>query len=140
MPRWLPEWTGRHASRLPLSTGRSRARLPINSKLRFIQVIYTTAPQPEAPGVIAPPPGSFVDSRRHPFYGEGAGLTSLNGKQVVSFYDDPHLGSPAKTLSVQIVRAETFLVQTTGKKNSAGKEIVNIYGGVRWGFELEPIN
>lgn len=110
--------------------GRSRKYLPINSDLQFIQVVYSNAVHPE----------SFVDSMRHnPFYGEGAGLTSIDGNQIVSFYDRPRLPILGKSPRVQVDRFETFLAQDTGKKNSAGKEIVNIYGGVKWGFELRPI-
>jgi hypothetical protein len=111
--------------------GPSRKDLPINSDLQFIQVVYTTR---------AVHPTSFVDSSRHnPFYGEGAGLTSINGNQIVSFYDHIGFGTPAKTLAGQINRAETFLSEDTGTKNSAGREVVNIYGGVNWGFEFTPV-
>jgi hypothetical protein len=85
-------------------------------------------------------PTSFVDSARHnPFYGEGAGLTSINGNQIVNFYDHIDFGTGRQTLPGEIDRAETFLAQDTGKQNPAGKEIVNVYGGVKWGFELNPV-
>jgi hypothetical protein len=112
--------------------GSSRKHLPINSDLQFIQVVHSTR------GVH---PHSFVDSARHnPFYGEGAGLTSISGNQIVNFYDHIGFGTPARTLPGQINRAETFLVQDTGRKNSKGKEIVNIYGGAKWGFEFKPVS
>lgn len=85
-------------------------------------------------------PTSFVDSARHnPFYGEGAGLTSINGNQIVNFYDHIDFATGRRTLPGEIDRAETFLAQDTGKQNPAGKEIVNVYGGVKWGFELNPV-
>lgn len=103
-----------------------------SSREKVLPILSVYGPQPG--------PQHFVDSMRHnPFYGEGAGLTSINGNQIVNFYDHIHVGSPVNKLSQQIVRAETFLVQDTGKKNSAGKDIVNIYGGVKWGFELERV-
>jgi hypothetical protein len=103
--------------------GRSRKHLAINSDLQFIQVVYSTR---------ATHPKPFVDSSRHnPFYGEGAGLTSINGNQVLNFYDHIGFGTPAKTLQGQINHAETFLAHDTGTKSAAGREIVNIYGGVK---------
>jgi hypothetical protein len=62
--------------------GDGRDRLALGSDLQFIQVVY------EWRGA---QPTRVVDNdfRANPFYGEGAGLTSVNGKRNVSFYDLP---------------------------------------------------
>jgi len=58
----------------------------------------------------------------------------------VSFYDNPHLsqGAASRLRPVQF-RAEVFLAQDTGTKNAAGKDIVNIFGGVKWGWQLHSL-
>src|ERR1017187_511584 len=97
----------------------------INSNLQFIQVVnYGT---------------SFVDNdgRANPFYGDGGGLTSINGNQSVSFYDHPRLATKAKGTVSALFMAEVFLAQHTGIKNAAGKGIVNIFGGVKWGLQVQ---
>lgn len=107
--------------------GKSRKHPAINSDLQFIEVVYGHG-------------ASFVDSTRHnPFYGEGGGLTSIDGNQIVNFDDFIQSATGKPQAPTVTSRAETFLAQDTGQKNSAGKEIVNIYGGVKWGFELEPV-
>jgi hypothetical protein len=100
-------------------------QLSVGSDLQFIQVVWSRG-------------GSVVDSTTaNPFYGSGSGLTSVYGNQSVSFYDNPHLsqGSASRLRPVQF-RAEVFLAQDTGTKNAEGKDIVNIFGGVRWGWQL----
>jgi hypothetical protein len=96
----------------------------VNSDLQFIQVVGA---------------GSFVDNagRANPFYGEGGGLTSINGNQSVSFYDHPRLSTRANSARSEGFTAEVFLAQDTGIKDGAGKEIVNIYGGVKWGWQVQ---
>lgn len=82
---------------------------------------------------------STVDNGGHanPFYGPAGGLTSINGSQVFSFYDIPQdsvMTGPGATVPDQFT-AETFLAQDTGLKDTTGKDIVNIYGGVKWGWQ-----
>jgi hypothetical protein len=36
--------------------------------------------------------------------------------------------------------AESFLVHDTGRKDRAGKGIIDIYGGVKWGMQLKPVH
>lgn len=104
----------------------SSTNLPIASDLQFIQVAYDCCVGGAS---------SFVDSARHnPFYGEGGGLTSIDGNQTVSFYD--HMIDIAASPGASVARAETFLARDTGRKGRSGKEIVAIYGGVKWGFAL----
>jgi hypothetical protein len=35
--------------------------------------------------------------------------------------------------------AETFLVQDTRTKDKAGKDIVNVFGGVKWGWQMKRL-
>jgi hypothetical protein len=35
--------------------------------------------------------------------------------------------------------AETFLVQDTRMKDPAGKDIVNVFGGIKWGWRLRSM-
>jgi hypothetical protein len=109
---------------------------PANSgDLQFIQV-YSTRYAPS--GAV----GSRVDTPRSnspaPYYGEGAGLTTVKGHQIVNFYDPgpgvPFPVSPHGGTGPQVDRLETFLAKDTGRRNAAGKKIVDIYGGIEWGF------
>jgi hypothetical protein len=105
----------------------------INSDVNFIQVVYTTGYLP--PGYS----NRFVDNQypKAPYAGEGAGLTSINGHRIVNYYDRVLTGGG--TPRPQVFRAETFLVNDTGRTNAAGKKIVDIYGGVKWGFEFKTV-
>jgi hypothetical protein len=108
----------------------------INRDLQFIQVYSTRYPSGGA--------ASRVDSPSFsPYYGEGAGLTTINGHQIVNFYD-PGPGvllpvSPHGGVGPQVDRLETFLAKETGRRTAAGKEIVEIYGGIEWGFAFEVV-
>ena len=72
--------------------------------------------------------------RHNPFNGEGGGLTSIDGNQIVNFYDHIKRAAVAGPLPKKTWKVETFLAQDTGKKNTAGKDIVNIYGGIKMGI------
>ena len=95
-----------------------------SSDLQFIQVVGA---------------GSFVDNagRANPFYGEGGGLTSVNGYQRVSFYDHPRLSTRAQSALSVGFTAQVFLARDTGFKDGTGKEIVNLYGGIKWGWQVQ---
>jgi hypothetical protein len=69
--------------------------------------------------------------RANPFYVSG-GLTSINGNQVVTFDDTPQKGVDSKGNTVLSDRfmSEVFLVQDTGTRDAAGKDIVNVFGGI----------
>lgn len=82
--------------------------------------------------------------RANPYYFPG-GLTSVYGKQACSFYGAPAggiaikgngKGSPA--LSAHSM-AEGFVVHDTGRKDHAGKGTIDIYGGVKWGWQAQPV-
>jgi hypothetical protein len=108
----------------------------INSDLQFIQVYSTRYPSGGA--------SSRVDcAGQAPYYGQGAGLTTINGHHIVNFYD-PGPGvlfpvSPRGGTGPQVDRLETFLAKDTGARNAAGKKIVDIYGGIEWGFAFEIV-
>ena len=38
-----------------------------------------------------------------------------------------------------VFRAEMFLAQDTGKRNAAGKDIINIFAGVKWGWQIHNL-
>jgi hypothetical protein len=104
---------------------------PIRGRMYWIQVINW----PGGTGSSS----STVDNggRANPFYGPAGGLTSVSGDQVFSFYDIPQdnvMTGQAATVPDQFT-AEVFLAQDTGVKDATGKDIVNIFGGVKWGWQ-----
>jgi hypothetical protein len=113
----------------------------IDSDLQFIQVYYSIR-FPSGGGA-----DRHVDTPRSnspaPYYGEGAGLTTIKGHQIVNFYD-PGPGvlgpvSPYGGTGPQVDRLETFLAKDTGRRNPAGKKIVDIFGGIDWGFAFKTV-
>jgi hypothetical protein len=113
--------------------GHDRAGPAVNSDLQFIQVVYYQ---------IGTSPGDhLVDTdRANPFYGEGGGLTSIKGNQSVSFSDFVREGFGGKTVPRNLFVAETFLAQDTRTKDAAGKDIVKIFGGLRWGWQMQRMS
>jgi hypothetical protein len=109
----------------------------ITADLRWIEVSNAGGPS-----------STEFRQRANPFYFPG-GLTSVYGKQACSYYGAPAGGfggkppgrnSPGRNspgLSSRVL-AETFLVHDTGRKDHAGKGIIDIYGGVKWGWQLQP--
>ena len=59
--------------------------------------------------------------------------------KIVNFSDFIHIATDATILPSNRLVAETFLVQDTGKKNASGKDVVDIFGGVKWGWQLQPV-
>jgi hypothetical protein len=110
---------------------------PITADLRWIEVSNAVGKS-----------STEFRQRACPYYFPG-GLTSVYGKQACSFYGAPTGGiaegkgkgngkdSPA--LSAPSM-AESFLVHDTGRKDHAGKGIIDIYGGVKWGLQLKPVH
>jgi hypothetical protein len=113
--------------------GRGPGNPAVNNDLQFIQVVYYQ---------IGTGTGdNLVDTdRANPFYGEGGGLTSIDGNQSVSFSDFVRQGFDGKSLPPNLFIAETFLAQDTRTKNSAGKDIVNIFGGLKWGWQMRNVS
>jgi hypothetical protein len=87
--------------------------------------------------------------RACPYYFPG-GLTSVYGKPACSFYGapaggigvkPPHPGTSPDTgagpaLSQQTL-LETFLANDTGRKDHSGRGIIDIYGGIKWGWQIQ---
>jgi hypothetical protein len=105
---------------------------PLCGDLQWIQVVNTRS--------TLGPGGSMVDNpgQANPYY-LGA-LTSIYGRQLCNFFDGPLTGSAGKGQTTLRLRQtfETFLVQDNGIKDAAGKGIINIYGGVKWGWQVQP--
>lgn len=106
---------------------------PITSDLRWIEVSNSGGES-----------STEFQQRANPYYFPG-GLTSVFGKQAVSFYSAPAggisihgsgKGSPGLSA---VSMAESFVVHDTGRKDHAGKGIVDIYGGVKWGWQIQPV-
>lgn len=100
----------------------------VQDNLQWIQVINW--PQ-------GPPPGLSVDTagRANPFYIAG-GLTSINGNQMVTFADIPQQGVAGASLSDYFL-SEVFLARDTGVRDATGKDIVEIFGGLKYGWQVE---
>jgi hypothetical protein len=97
---------------------------------RFIQVASMTG---------GPQPSTVVDNAQqaNPFYIWG-GRTSVYGRPLVSFNDTPQVGGGVDgglTPSERFV-AETFLVRDTGRRDAAGKDVVDVFGGIRYGWQV----
>jgi len=60
---------------------------------------------------------------------------------VVSFYDRPQtlMMSQGNTTISDLFISELFLARDTGTKDAAGKEIVNIFGGLKYGWQVQSI-
>ncbi|MPZ82396.1 MAG: hypothetical protein GEV28_19150 [Actinophytocola sp.] len=41
------------------------------------------------------------------------------------------------TLSPVPFTAETFLVQDSGTRDENGKDVVNVFGGIKWGWQVQ---
>jgi hypothetical protein len=108
-----------------------REAVPMNKPLQWIQVVNGT-----------PQPGSYLDNsyRANPFYIVG-GLTSIYGNQVVNFADaSQQFRGPGPLVDLTFrFTAEAFLVQDTGIKDPVGKDIVNIFSGFKWGWEVQRV-
>jgi hypothetical protein len=119
----------------------SRGDPELSSNLQWIQVTHWTTNLPVATG-------SFVDNanRANPFYPSG-GYTSVYGKPVVNFADTPQqgvsIGMPGgmggegagNQPSAEFI-AEVFLAEDTGEQDSDGAALVNIYGGMKYGWQI----
>lgn len=110
---------------------------PITADLRWIEVSYAHGRS-----------STEFRQRANPYYFPG-GLTSVYGKPACSFYGAPAGGVAAPKTGVagtgkrpalsDQAMAESFLVHVTGRKDRAGKGIIDIYGGVKWGWQVQPV-
>lgn len=95
-------------------------------------------------GTGAPSPAAYVDdsSRPNPFFMTG-GLTSIFGTRVVNF-DNAITAQPSpghggnRALSATYL-AETFLARDTLTKDPAGKDVIEVYGGIKYGWQLREV-
>jgi hypothetical protein len=107
---------------------------PITADLRWIEVTHTAGKS-----------STEFAQRANPYYFPG-GLTSVYGKPACSFYGGGAGGISTKapttgkgpTLSAPVM-LESFLVLDTERKDQAGKGIIDIYGGVKWGWQVQPV-
>jgi hypothetical protein len=104
---------------------------PVDDRLQWIQVIRAITP--------GMPPTSQVDNSRraNPYYLDG-GDTSIEGRDVANFHDAPESAAQGVDPTQRFI-AETFLAQDTGRKDRAGRGIVNVSAGVKWGWQVERI-
>ena len=100
---------------------------------RWIQV--ARVPGPSGAGE------SLLDNRRraNPYHVNG-GRTSAAGSSVINFYHG--VVSPVMTdaaLGPDRFVAESFLVHDTRTRDSAGKAVVEVYGGIGYGWQLREV-
>jgi hypothetical protein len=106
---------------------------PVTADLRWIQVSNAGGKS-----------STEFHQRANPYYFPG-GLTSVYGKLACSFYCAPVGGIALKAKGKSLAgfsstsRAESFLVHDTRRTDHAGKGIIDIYGGVKWGWQLQPV-
>ncbi|WP_406284939.1 hypothetical protein [Embleya sp. NBC_00896] len=117
--------------------------------MRWIQVSSSVGhlggppPQTGDPGQAGNDGAPRVDGTGpgNPFYRFG-GSTSVRGQRVGNFtygVEVPYLPLPGEGDSGALsflFTAETFLAQDTGHKDAAGREIVDIFGGIKYGWQL----
>ena len=110
---------------------------PARSDLKWIQVARWA-------GTGGPSPARYVDggARANPFYLTG-GLISVFGTQVFNFDNLIEVQAPpgaggGAALSVTYV-AEAFLARDTGAKDAAGKDVIELSGGIKYGWQLRGV-
>lgn len=111
---------------------------PLTADLRWIAVSYSQGRS-----------STEFAQRACPYYFPG-GLTSVYGKPACSFYSAPNAGigvppsgkgpitGTGPAISSREI-SETFLVLDTGRKDHAGKDIIKVLGGVKWGYQVQPV-
>ena len=78
----------------------------------------------------------------NPFFISG-GLISVHGTQVFNF-DNPvtaqtsRNGNSKRARSARYI-AETFLARDTLSKDAAGKDVIEISGGLKYGWQLREV-
>lgn len=76
--------------------------------------------------------------RPNPFFFFG-GLTSIYGTEVCSFYQHPGFGGFGGPHSEVEFMAEAFLVRDTGMNDHSGKTILEIFGGLKFGWRVQEV-
>jgi hypothetical protein len=101
----------------------ARGDPPADDAMHWIQVVRPgAAPELDNAG------------RANPFYPYG-GRTSVDGHPVVNLQATPSLSRPGR----HRFTAETFLARDTGRRDPTGRGVVDILGGLRWGWEATEI-
>jgi hypothetical protein len=106
------------------------------AQLKWIQVTRWS-------GTGSPSPASYVDdtSCPNPFFISG-GLISILGTRVFNF-DNPITARPSQGQGNRVLSArylaETFLARDTLTKDAAGKDVIEIYGGIKYGWRLQEV-
>jgi len=113
---------------------------PITANLRWIQVNNSGGRS-----------STEFAQRACPYYFPG-GLTSVYGNPACSYYGGSTGGigiGPPRTGKAERAEidpaglngtmAESFLVHDTGHKDRAGKGIIDILGGVKWGYQVQAV-
>jgi hypothetical protein len=110
---------------------------PAQAQLGWIQVVHWS-------GTGAPSPARYVDGRgrSNPVFLTG-GLTSIFGTRVFNFDNlvaaQPSQGQGGnRGLSARYL-AETFLARDTLTKNAAGKDVIDVFGGIKYGWQLQEV-
>jgi hypothetical protein len=98
----------------------------LSDDLHWIQVVRSVGPALDNLG------------RANPFYVTG-GRTSIFGREACTFYDRPGLGLGGPDPSPRFL-AETFLAHDTGRRDRRGRAIVDVHGGVLWGWQAEELS
>jgi hypothetical protein len=107
----------------------------IHTTVRWIQVARSRG--------IGGSPESSVDNvgRANPFYTFG-GVTSIYGSPTLNFNysaNAPLLAASDDTVLSDQFMAEVFLVQDTGIKDAAGKDVINVIGGIKYGWQVQEV-
>jgi hypothetical protein len=76
--------------------------------------------------------------RANPYY-PYTGLNSIYGTEVFNFHDIPQIGVMGNATLASQFMAETFLVRDTGVKDEAGKDVINVFGGIKWGWRVREL-
>jgi hypothetical protein len=103
------------------------------AQLKWIQVTHWT-------GTASPSAASYVDNTQcpNPFFISG-GLVSVHGTPVFNFDNPVTVPAPSGVLAARY-QAETFLAWDTLSKDAAGKDVIEIFAGVKYGWELREVS
>jgi hypothetical protein len=108
---------------------------PSEAQLKWIQVAHWT-------GTGSPSTAPYVDNTScpNPFFISG-GLISIRGTRALNF-QNPITAQPSprerRALSARYL-AEVFLAHDTLTKDRAGKDVIEVYGGVKYGWQLQEV-
>jgi hypothetical protein len=110
---------------------------PAEAQLGWIQVAQWK-------GAGGPGSAPYVDNTEcpNPFFISG-GLISILGTRVFNF-DNPITAQPAQSpgdnhaLSARYL-AEVFLARDTATRDATGKDVIEIFGGLKYGWQLQEV-